>query len=166
MPLLDQNRLGYQRRNIRDLSVHMRRFGKSSNERLLLEKRYTKSAQLFSLMIIETMIRYGDREDVTDDEEMILNMFGLGYITNRKKVVRIQTPNLGRADPIERVTISIESFSDQDLYSKTGYHGEEIVSMMAEMKIPDSFTLGKGWKIRNYSILWFLILNASFNRFS
>jgi hypothetical protein len=143
MPNLHHLRLGNVRRNIRNYSQHDRRFGKTDKERML-EKKYSKLANDFAFMIVDTMERQLNQVNITAEEQEELEMLILAYATNKEQVKEIQTPYLEAPDPIEHLLIGVDSFTAQNLFAKTGYTKLDIKNLQVAMRVPHYFILNSG----------------------
>ncbi len=128
-------RLGLFRRNRRNYSLHLRKFGKSSLDRLV-ENRLISVKKALSVAVI-IFVNY-------ECESEVLETMLLAYLHVTLQLNSINSPYLGFVDIIPRETISCQSFTDQNLQSLIGFTAADVNDMMLRLDVPDKFTLNRG----------------------
>ncbi len=133
--MINHLRLGLYRRNRRDLSLHLRRHGKSCLERM-------HEIDLVKLQKMLIKLIFVILEDISELD--LLQVLIMMYIHCGKQLKLLRTPFLGMVDLISRDLIHLESFTDQQVHSMTGFTKIHITSLMAEIALPPYFLLGRG----------------------
>ncbi len=151
--MVNHLRLGLYRRNKRNYSYHLRKFGKSCFERMD-EKRLLNFRKMMLYILV-----------ITADEPKEVDLFNLSVILYHNSATRlreINTPNLGFVDVISRGIITLVSFTANQIHRMTGFSAINIKDrLMIRLGIPEYFVLGRGLKLQSF--VKFLSLNTFFD---
>jgi hypothetical protein len=136
----DPFRLGNQRRNQRDYSIKQRSTGKTSLDRLVeqeLEEQYDE----VEIALIAYLVDSSDSEmDVSDDDEDLAAL-ALTLDDIATEIEDINQPALCTPDAINTTPITLDSLTDEFIYSRTKFTRNEVTQLMDEMGVPEYFIL-------------------------
>lgn len=128
-------RLGLYRRNRRDLSIHLRKWGKSSLDRLMEKRLVSLKKSLLSMLVVTV-------DDKNSSEMFEVAM--MSYAIVSKQISAMNIPYFEPVDKILRQRVSVNSFTEQNLYNMTGFSSVDIGELMLHLDVPEEFTLGNG----------------------
>lgn len=133
---MDANfRLGLYRRNRRNYSLHLRRYGKN-----VLDRMNERDLVAFRKVLRKVMLVVLDDPKETE----LLELSILAFIHAGNKLRAISSPYLGFVDIIANGLVALDSFSDQQLDRYTGFGRDKIVNMIDQMQLPEYIALGQG----------------------
>ncbi len=89
---------------------------------------------------------------VTVDDKNSSEMFEvamMSYAIVSKQISAMNIPYFEPVDKILRQRVSVNSFTEQNLYNMTGFSSVDIGELMLHLDVPEEFTLGNGkhWNI-------------------
>lgn len=147
LQLLNPYRLGLERRNRRNYSVHQRPTGKTANERLY-EEELMKLLQL-------VLLTYCLNPLSKDDEDFIVILVVLYLI----ELDEIQEPKLTTPDAIPPLLNNFNSFTEQQFSHYFGFRKEQAIILYEALNFPEELIIGSDHhKFKVNSIHCFLIL--------
>lgn len=137
--MINDLRLGPYRRNKRNYSYHLRKFGKSCFERMD-EKRLLNFRKMMMYILV-----------ITADEPRDCDLFNLSvilYHNSGSRLREINTPCLGFVDHIIKGVVSLNSFTANQIERMTGFSTIKIKQrLMPGLGVPEFFVLGRGLKL-------------------
>jgi len=139
-PNAEDLRLGEFRRDLRDYSLKHRALdGKNAADRLY-EQDLEEGTVLTALMVFDAVM--SDEKEDEQDTEMLM----LALVAMMQEHADLNVPYLSRVDPIAHHSVSLLSFSDEDLVRITGFTRPQIQELITAIKLPQSFLIGEGPK--------------------
>lgn len=128
-------RFGLFRRNRRNYSLHLRKYGKNALDRLQ-ERHLVKLKQMLLKLLF---VSVGD-----DSQSELCEMSLIAYVYTSLQLNAITSPHFGFVDHIPKERISVRSFTPQKLEEYTGFNSLDIKQLMIHLGVPEYFTLNSG----------------------